>query len=58
MIMVDRKVFFNIIEDLALMKESLELMADKKFMESYKSSKEQIKNRDFGDWDELQDLSD
>ena len=33
--------------------ESLELMADKEFMESYNKSKEQIKKRDFADWDEL-----
>ena len=30
--------------------ESLELMADKGFMDSYKKAKEQIKNRDFADW--------
>ena len=33
--------------------ESLELMADKKFMKSYEKSKEQIKKRDFADWNEL-----
>ena len=33
--------------------ESLELMSDKEFMESYKKSKEQIKKRDFADWNEL-----
>lgn len=33
--------------------ESLELMSDKDFMESYNKSKEQIKNRDFDDWNEL-----
>ena len=33
--------------------ESLELMADKDFMNSYKEAKEQIKNRDFADWNEL-----
>ena len=33
--------------------ESLELMADKEFMESYKKAKEQIKKRDFADWNEL-----
>ena len=33
--------------------ESLELMRDKKFMRSYKKSKEQIKKRDFVDWNEL-----
>jgi hypothetical protein len=33
--------------------ESLELMADKEFMNSHKQAKEQIKNREFVDWDEL-----
>lgn len=33
--------------------ESLELMSDKKFMKSYKKAKEQIKKRDFVDWNEL-----
>lgn len=33
--------------------ESLELMADNEFMDSYKKSKEQIKKRDFADWNEL-----
>ena len=33
--------------------ESLELMSDEKFMSSYKKSKEQIKNRDFVDWNAL-----
>ena len=33
--------------------ESLELMADKNFMDSYKKAKEQIKQRDFADWNAL-----
>ena len=33
--------------------ESLELMADKDFMDSYKKAKEQIKQRDFADWNAL-----
>lgn len=33
--------------------ESLELMSDKEFMNSYKKSKEQIKKREFVDWNEL-----
>ena len=33
--------------------ESIELMMSKEFMDSYKKSKEQIKNRDFDDWNEL-----
>jgi len=33
--------------------ESLELMADPEFMESYNKSKEQIKKREFDNWNEL-----
>ena len=33
--------------------ESIELMADKEFMESYKKAKQEIKNRDFDGWNEL-----
>ncbi len=33
--------------------ESLELMSDSEFMKSYKRSKEQIKKRDFDDWNAL-----
>ena len=33
--------------------ESIELMADKEFMKSYKQSKEQVKKQQFGKWDEL-----
>jgi len=33
--------------------ESLELMSDEGFMNSYKKSKEQITNRDFDEWNEL-----
>ena len=33
--------------------ESIELMQDKEFMESYKKAKEQIKKRDFDDWNAL-----
>ena len=33
--------------------ESIELMMNKEFMDSYKKSKQQIKNRDFDDWNAL-----
>lgn len=33
--------------------ESLELMGDKKFIKSFKKAKEQIKRRDFADWNAL-----
>ena len=56
-ITIDRKVLNDMIEEFQLMKESLELMQDKKVMESLKRSKEQIKNRDFANWNELQNRS-
>ncbi|MBI5002276.1 hypothetical protein HZC31_02740 [Candidatus Woesearchaeota archaeon] len=33
--------------------ESLELMMDKSFMDSYKKAKQQIEKRDFDDWNAL-----
>ena len=33
--------------------ESIELMSDKEFMDSYKKAKEQIKKREFDDWNAL-----
>ncbi len=33
--------------------ESLELMSDKKFMNSFKEAKKQIRKREFTNWDEL-----
>jgi len=33
--------------------ESLELMSDKDFMDSFNKAKEQIKNREFDDWNAL-----
>ncbi len=33
--------------------ESIELMGDKEFMDSYKRAKEQIKKREFDDWNAL-----
>jgi hypothetical protein len=33
--------------------ESLELMGDEKFMASFRKAKEQIKKRDFTDWNAL-----
>ena len=33
--------------------ESLELMRNKEFMDSYKKAKEQIKKKEFVDWNEL-----
>ena len=56
-ITIDRRVLNDMIEEFQLMKESLELMQDEEVMESLKKSKEQIKNRDFADWNELQNNS-
>ena len=33
--------------------ESIELMSDQEFIKSYNKAKEQIKKRDFDDWDKL-----
>ena len=55
-IRIDRKAF----EDLKDIKnefdaiiESIELMNDKEFMESYEKAKKEIQQRDFIDWNEL-----
>jgi len=56
-ITIDRKVLNDMIEEFQLMKESLELMQNEEVMESLKRSKEQIKNKDFADWNELQNHS-
>ena len=56
-ITIDRKVLNDMIEEFQLMKESLELMQDEELMESLKRSQEQIKNKDFADWNELQNHS-
>lgn len=54
---IDKKTLVDIreqVEDLLLKIESLELASDPEFVESMKRSEEQIKNRDFADWNELQ----
>jgi hypothetical protein len=40
-------------EELDAIVESIKLMQDRDFTESYKKAKEEIKNREFVDWDEL-----
>tara|TARA_Y100000310_G_C20446314_1_gene698578 strand:+ start:578 stop:778 length:201 start_codon:yes stop_codon:yes gene_type:complete len=47
----------NAIEDIQLKMESIELMQDKEFMDSLKKSDEEVKNRDFADWNELQNIA-
>ena len=52
----DRKILFDLmkqLEEMQLKLESLELASDPEFMESLKKSEEQIKNREFANWDEL-----
>ncbi len=43
----------NLMEEIKNRIESLELMSDPKVMESHKRAKEQIKNREFADWNDL-----
>jgi predicted CopG family antitoxin len=53
---ISREVFEDLLrlkEEFNTVMESIELMENKEFMESYKKAKEEIKNRDFVDWDEL-----
>ncbi len=55
-ITIDRKAFIELMklkEEFDLIMESIELSNDKEFMDSYKKAKEQIKKRDFVDWNEL-----
>lgn len=40
-------------EELDVVVESLELMSNEAFMASYNEAKEQIKNREFDEWNEL-----
>ena len=53
---ISREAFGDLIqikEELDTVMESLELMENEEFMESYKKAKEEIKNREFVDWNEL-----
>lgn len=53
---IDKKAIADLVrlkEEMDLIIESLELISDKEFMESHKRAKEQIKNRDFANWDDL-----
>ena len=55
-IIISHEVFEDLTrikEDFDAVMESLELMADKAFMESHEKAKNEIKNRDFADWNEL-----
>lgn len=55
-IAVNKKAILDLVrvkDEFDAIVESLELMTDKKFMKSYKKAKEQIKKREFVDWNEL-----
>jgi len=53
---IDKRAFIELMklkEELDLIMESIELSNNKEFMESLEKSEEQIKNREFANWDEL-----
>ena len=55
-IVVNRQAIVDLVkvkDEFDMIIESLELMNDKEFMESFKRSKEQIVKRDFASWNEL-----
>ena len=55
-ITIDKKALSDLVrikEEFDLIVESLELMSNKEFMESYKKAKEEIKNGDLIDFDDL-----
>lgn len=55
-VLVNKKAIADLIkvkEEFDVIVESLELMGNKEFMESYKEAKEQIKKREFDDWNAL-----
>lgn len=55
-ITVNKKAISDLIrvkEEFDSIVESLELMANPEFMESYRKAKQQIKDRDFDDWNKL-----
>jgi len=56
MINVNKEALMDLIrikEEFDSVVESLELMGNQEFMDSLKKSKEQIKSRDFANWNEL-----
>jgi len=53
---INRDAFKDLIRiknDFEVVMESLELMENEEFMESYKKAKEEIRKREFVEWDEL-----
>ncbi|MEK6903084.1 MAG: hypothetical protein AABW64_00370 [Nanoarchaeota archaeon] len=55
-ILINREVVKDLVkvkEEFDAIVESIELMSDNEFMNSYKKSKEQVKKREFADWNAL-----
>ena len=55
-ITIDKKAFAELMklkEEFDLIMESIELSNNKEFMESLRKSEEQIKNREFANWNDL-----
>ena len=55
-VMVNKEAILDLVrvkDEFDAIVESLELMSDSEFMSSYQKSREQVKNRDFVDWDVL-----
>ena len=55
-ILINREAVEDLVkvkEEFDAIVESIELMSDKAFMDSYRKAKEQIKNREFEDWNVL-----
>ena len=55
-ILINREAVEDLVkvkEEFDAIVESIELMSDKEFMNSYNKSKEQIKKREFADWNAL-----
>ena len=55
-VMINRKVILDLVrlmEEVQDKLESLELVSDPEFMESLRKSDEEVKNRDFVDFDDL-----
>ena len=53
---IDKKIIIDLsrmVEEMQEKLESLELASDPELMESLKKSEEQIKNREFANWDDL-----
>ena len=55
-ILINREAVEDLVkvkEEFDAIVESIELMSDKEFIDSYKKAKEQIKKREFVDWNTL-----